>query len=116
MYACTEIFVPFQFVNYLHCSIFTLALCVTWNTVINNNSIASVITKTTIRHKTLANISMSCLLNASFLSFSVKSYVVAIVAIVCFALGIGIAIAGPALYKRVRYPNYSHLQDMGVTT
>ncbi|OWF55001.1 cubilin-like [Mizuhopecten yessoensis] len=49
-------------------------------------------------------------------STGVKSYVVVIVALVCLALGVVLAMAVPALYKRIKYPNYRHLQDLSVTT
>ncbi|XP_033743301.1 cubilin-like [Pecten maximus] len=49
-------------------------------------------------------------------SSGVKSYVVVIVALICLALGIVLAIAVPAMYKRIKYPNYRHLQDLSVTT
>ncbi|XP_060073362.1 cubilin-like isoform X2 [Ylistrum balloti] len=49
-------------------------------------------------------------------STGVKSYVVVIVALVCLVLGIVLAIVVPVMYKRIKYPNYRHLQDLSVTT
>ncbi|XP_069130378.1 cubilin-like [Argopecten irradians] len=46
----------------------------------------------------------------------VKSYVVVLVALVCLALGVVLAIFVPAMYRRIKYPNYRHLQDLSVTT
>ncbi|KAJ8298255.1 hypothetical protein KUTeg_024786 [Tegillarca granosa] len=42
----------------------------------------------------------------------VKVYIVVIVALLCFAIGVVLTIILPAIYKRIRYPNYSQLKDM----
>ncbi|XP_064616813.1 cubilin-like [Liolophura sinensis] len=42
----------------------------------------------------------------------VAGFVVAILMIVGFALGVIAAVVAPAVYKRIRYPNYTHLRDI----
>ncbi|XP_062613995.1 cubilin-like [Saccostrea cucullata] len=41
-----------------------------------------------------------------------KTYLVVIIALMCLALGVVLTILIPAVYKRFRYPNYRHLQDL----
>ncbi|XP_078324325.1 cubilin-like isoform X1 [Crassostrea virginica] len=41
-----------------------------------------------------------------------KTYLVVIIALMCFAFGVVLTIVVPAVYKRCRYPNYRHLQDL----
>lgn len=41
-----------------------------------------------------------------------KTYLVVIIALMCFAFGVVLTIVIPAVYKRCRYPNYRHLQDL----
>lgn len=41
-----------------------------------------------------------------------KTYLVIIIALMTFAFGVVLTIVVPAVYKRCRYPNYRHLQDL----
>ncbi|XP_048775802.2 cubilin-like isoform X2 [Ostrea edulis] len=45
-------------------------------------------------------------------SKGLKTYLVVIIALMCFAFGVVFTIVIPAVYKRCRYPNYHHLQDL----
>lgn len=45
-------------------------------------------------------------------SVTVKTYLVVIIALMSFAFGVVLTIVIPAVYKRCRYPNYRHLQDL----